>query len=303
MRLPILVACLSILTLAPGTPAQEVPGADRPKVIILGASLSGGFNAAAYDGRQANLFGLVDPNLKLEGIANAWWPEGSVELVDVSSVAVFAAPRSGTRQLRRAHRLKPDLVLAVDFPFWYGYGKPPRRMSGNEEARWRFARQTELLEALDAIDAPMIIGDYPDLTNADRRMIPEALIPSRAVIRTLDSRLHAWAAQRPRVRLVPLASLLRGLVAGRFLIDVDGTRSVQADPRWVLQWDRMHPTRLGMACFGQWLQDELSGVQPPIRKLDFERLTTITGATEEFRLLQAGQEPPKSRVPRIGGRR
>ncbi len=247
--------------------AVESAAPKKPVVVILGASVSGGFSdqfMTADDAadREHNL------TVKLAAAIAPWFADDAVSVRDFSNFSFFQdPPRIGRLQVDRAVRAEPDLVLAIDFMFWFGYS-----LRGGTQER-RLALQRAGLEQLARIDAPLLVGDYPEMGDVDPRMMGRHAVPDADTLRALNEELRTWAKTRPNVRVLDLAQLVEGLRTRPREVDVRGTRRVFR-PLDLLQTDRLHATRLGMAVLVEemgtrvraWLP-ETAAVRPRERTL------------------------------------
>ncbi len=180
------------------------------------------------------------------------WPSQTAMVVTRAHMAMFSDPQGlGERQVRQALRGQPDLVVAVDFLFWFGYGSVGRGDRGRES---RLQLQAKGLELLDSLNCPIILGDYPDMSGADARILHPRMIPDEETLDELNRRLRDWAEERPRVRLFPLARWVKQLVEEGYPIPME-KGPAQTPPLYLLQSDRLHATRLGMAVLGFQVQD------------------------------------------------
>jgi len=234
-RNTLVLALLSALVLggsAPVLPAQEAPGkVPAPllsRVATVGASLTGGF------GNTLPLSTLMERALT----------EDHTRVLRCFTFLFFQRPVAiGARQIDRCRKHQPTLVLAVDFLFWYGYGFV---FSRKGERAFRFERLEKGLAQLDRLACPIVVGDLPDVTGAHPWMLSPYQVPSPEVQKALNERIHAWAAHKPNVLVVPLADWVRGLKTGVWKIpgSAPGRASVLT-PEMALIWDRLHPTRVG----------------------------------------------------------
>ena len=256
-------------------------GAAEPVIEILGASVSAGF---------------VDPRPRPDGARNgtvnlAWLLERAVDReglrwVQRASVASFLDPvRVGTRQVERALKDRPTLVIAVDFMFWFGYGNVARP-GAEDEAKQRLALQSKGLALLARFDCPVLVGDYPDMRRADPRMLPPGAVPSVPVLVELNDGLRQWATARKNVHLFPLARLVTGMQGKGEPLEL-ATGALHAPPETLLQGDRLHPTRLGMALLGHRLLAHLAAVLPEDHVLrtgrpTLDTLVKVAGAVGEL---------------------
>ena len=239
-----LVCCAVLL------PAQE--NGDDPSVVsVVGASVSSGF----ADPRPRP-DGTRNRTIDLARLLREVWPDDQVTVKQRANLAMFLDPvRFGTAMIDRTLRDEPDLVLAVDFMFWFGYGG-----AALDEERC-LAMQAAGLEQLDRIVAPILVGNYPDMRDADPRMLPPNSVPEPATLKKLNERLRAWAAERPRVRLFDLAAWVEAARTDGAVMELGGKR-LFATPVKLLQGDRLHATRLGMALLGERICAESRALLP-----------------------------------------
>jgi hypothetical protein len=208
---------------------------------------------------------------------------------------LFEQPEEiGEKEVKMAKRREPDVVMAVDFPFWFAYGY----VQGDEQEA-RSALLEKGLAMLDQFDVSVVIGDLPDMTGAARRMLNPRQIPSAGVLKKLNERLAGYAEQKDNVTLVPLGALVKQMKDdGAVLPLADGP--FRTAPGALQQQDRLHATRLGMALLGYTLQDTLRALFPEGHALraqqwTFEQFAEAAGAIGELELLRekAKQEPVK----------
>jgi len=223
---PLLRAALlcSLLSL-PGAVRQESapPSAALRRIEVIGASLTGGFRL------RHDLADALRVSLREE-------PE---LLASHGDLLFFASPEEkGDRLVEAALAGEPTLVVALDFLFWFGYG-----LAASEEDR--LERLEVGLEMLDQLECPLIVGDFPDMSDAVGKMIRPAQMPAQETLVALSARVHAWAAERERVIVLPLAELVTALRSdepvrmGRHEWPAGSTDRL-------LQRDRLHPTLEGM---------------------------------------------------------
>jgi len=254
---------VSILTILWGGLAQAQTPAPKERpiaVAIVGASASAGFSdqfitATTRADREHNA------SWKLARALEPLFAADAVEFKDCSDQAMFLhAEQSGERQIERALRAEPDVVVAVDFLFWFGYS-----VRGGDRAR-RLALQDAGLAVLARVDRPLLVGDYPEMRDIDPRMLGPHAIPDAETLRLLNERLRAWAKERAQVSVFPLHDLLAKLRDEKCLVDF-GERRYELEARALLQTDRLHVTRLGMAVLASHLTEALAAQAPHLPAL------------------------------------
>lgn len=158
---------------------------------------------------------------------------------DQADVAMFTdAPARGRAQVDGALATAPELVIALDFLFWYAYNA-----EGGERAPRVEAGLAELAR-LRAAGATVVVGDVPRITTAPR-LIPPAAVPSEVELASINARIRSWgAAAGPRALVVPFASWAEPLAAGAEVELPDGGGRVSA--RSLVAPDGLHPNARGV---------------------------------------------------------
>ena len=161
-------------------------------VSIVGASVSKGFTLKAvaaftvpngdYKAAYKKLSGREPDDAEVErrtttvGLApllrNAC-PEEKVTIKDYSNAMLFMNPvATGRFMLRSGFAAKPDLVIGLDFMFWFGYGAGPLLSEGGSEteraldrAFHRLREQDEAFAMLDGMledfEGALVLGGLP----------------------------------------------------------------------------------------------------------------------------------------------
>ncbi len=232
--------------------SAEAP-APRPKITVIGASVSAGFVDGALTGGSPE-----NDSFALPTVLKKMWPD-MVRPVVVRHRAdkfMFQTPvRTGQNQMRRVLRDDPNVLVAVDFAFWFAYGH-------QEDSGARLARLEQCLELLDAWQKPMLLGDIPDMTGASPRLLRPAQIPDAETQAALNKRLRGWATTRPHVTVVPLSSWVRELKVEGFAFVGQNGESLRAPAGSLLQSDSLHVTRLGMVILASRLAEVLQAAMP-----------------------------------------
>lgn len=181
---------------APPLAASEVPA---PTLAIVGASASAGFGTIVI-GPGGDGPGIVP--VRLSDLLRAIPETPTAVIADWSTSTFFRDPTGiGRTAIDRAIASDASLLLGIDFLFWYayGFGSDTRRLDRFEEG----------LQQLDRFEGPMILGDVPDMAAAAGGLISAGQVPSLEAIAAANARLVAWAAERPRVLVLPISQLTR----------------------------------------------------------------------------------------------
>lgn len=254
--------------------------AQRPERIhVIGASVSGGFTDGPMTGAPA-----PNNSVALYRVLRRWCgPAVKVTTHSPTEMcAMFRDPAAvGAREVALARHRRADAVVAIDFLFWFVYGYT----SGDAE-RQREARFERGLELLDRLDVPLIVGDLPDMRGASVRMLKPRQIPSAALLQRVNERLRAWARARGDVQVVGLSALLREL-RDQGVVLPRAAGDLRTPPAALLQSDRLHATRLGMATLVYRMQGTLQHLFPKAHALHghawaFDRFVEAAGAEVEL---------------------
>lgn len=214
----------------PGAPADElakvdarrqlgIAALDFERVGVIGASMSDGFGGAP--------FGMIieastGPGTTVESLADTYF---------------FQAPlRSGPEQIDRLRAVRPSLVVALDFLFWYVY------VAGEDQAG-RMARLERGLAELERLEVPVIVGDLPDMRTGEPWMISPAQVPPPEQLAAFNERIRAWGRARPTAAVVPLAAWSQPLLDGGRVVLTPGAEPVPAAT--LMNGDGLHPNREG----------------------------------------------------------
>jgi len=224
-----LLAILLHLPLAAATPAQPVdPALER--IAVVGASASAGWG----------LRGEWGVSLSMEDFVEATLREPAQRVLGLGDGFFFMDPvMKGPKQIEKAAAIEPTLVVALDFLFWFGYGEVPDD--------YRLRRLDEGLRELDTFECPILVGDLPDMSPATKGTSPigplifPAQIPAPEVLEQLNERIHAWASERERVVLVPLAAFVERTRTARRLELLGNVWEGDLGERFT-QADLLHPT-------------------------------------------------------------
>lgn len=279
-----------LLTLGCVLAQDAAPVAKKPRLHVIGASVSGGFRDGPMTGAAEQ-----GDSVTLQHVLKAWCGEHARATTHgpLEMMAMFTNPEQiGERQLQATLKAKPDAVLAIDFPFWFAYGY----VDGADESKARRERFAKGLAMLAQLDVPVVVGDLPDMHGAARRMLNPAQIPSPAVLKELNAQLAAFVASHANVRLVALADTVKVMKTDGASLPL-ATGPLPTPPGALLQGDKLHANRLGMAFLGFTLQPALRELFPKDHPLHeqawtFEQFVVACGAEAELESLRAPAKQP-----------
>jgi len=236
---------------APAAPvAPAAPGSVVQRVAVIGASLSQGFGLNAEVGAPATLADVIAVALRGE----------HQPVKGHASLLFFANPQGVARQeVEAARASEPTLLVALDFLFWFGYGRRA------DEAQ-RLASFEQGLELLAPFTCPILLGDLPDMHSAlDGRpqMLQPEQVPSVEALAQLNQRLAAWARERKHVVLFPLGEFTQRVRGGQEF-KLRGNLFFASELPELLQPDKLHPTLAGT--IGVWIAaaDALVRARPDV---------------------------------------
>jgi len=250
------------------------------KVVMIGASASAGFTASEPLG------GTNTVHHRLSRYVDAAIVIPHEPVLNLANSLFFLQPESsGKAQMARALKEQPSLLLAVDFPFWFCYGK------GTNDTE-RFLRFEHGLKLLEPVTCPIVLGDIPDASAAVNKMLHPSQIPTAKAMAAANVRLKAWAATRPNVTLVPLSRLIQ--VASRNeSYALHHTQLPAGSTRSLLQNDELHPTPAGAAVIALAMLDGLQQQQKfPDREVNWNPSALIESVRNSLRAGQAASSKP-----------
>lgn len=255
-------------------PAQEAAPAvktEKLRLHVIGASVSGGF-------RDGPNFGAEEQgdSVTMQELLRKWaGDQARVSTHDTTAMAMMFLNPDGTgaEEIAGVAKAKADLVVGVDFLFWFAYGYVDTE---RPEAEVRKERLQQGLDLLATLDVPVLVGDLPDMTGAERRMLKPRQIPSPDVLAQLNAQLKDFVGAHENLHLVPLSETVAAMrTKGVTLPLADGP--LPTPPGALQQADKLHANRLGMAYLGFVLQEPLRAVFP-----DGHALHTRTWTFEQF---------------------
>lgn len=248
------------LACASGDASRPADSEAFARVAMIGASVTEGFS----EGRK-----LLDAAIRGPHDAIATFATG---FLGVAPEALLEG------QIESALRRKATLVIAMDSLFWFLHQAAPRgegcdrpheadRSEPEATAAARLARLEQGLARLARVDAPLVIGEIPDMHRAERFLRAEQ-IPSAETLRRANARIHAWARERKRVLVLPFGAWMERLRGGSMTLPPklggDAPERFAADV--ALRADRLHPSAVGEVLLGAWLAAAIEEWLDPERR-------------------------------------
>jgi hypothetical protein len=263
---------VSVALSAPAA-AQAAP----KRIHIIGASVSGGFE-------DGPLFGAKEAgdSVSMHHVLKRWC-DGEVKVSThppMEMCYTFNDPlKIGKKQIDGCKKRKADMVVAVDFPFWFAYGYAFSPKS-------RLERLEVCIDYLDGLGVPVVIGDLPNMKGAARRMLNPRQIPSEESLVKLNARLQKFAADNDKITMVPMSNIVKQLKLDGVVLPLK-SGGLRTPPGALLQGDQLHTTRLGVALLVYRIQDALRGRFPKDhvlhqRKWTFDEFVEAADAEDEL---------------------
>ena len=276
--------CVIILCLVTDTVHAQGPDFGEPgpiaRITTAGASASAGFGVFTM---KDSIVGRVPGGCSLGRTLKAAVGD-SVVVSDMGTSMFFTAPhRYGRRIIERINQNPPDILVAIDFLFWFAYGTIGPDGIKMQTASERMASLDIGLDLLDTFQGPMIVGDLPDMSAAIGGFISRSQVPSPKILNALNAKIMAWASERSRVRIFPLAKLTRQLNAQE-PFSIGPHRWETSELKKVIQRDRLHPTLTGQIALIQVVED--------ILKNDKELSSRAPGMETDLAILRERLDPP-----------
>jgi hypothetical protein len=265
-------------------------GAPAPieRITTIGASATAGFgvNYWRFEGEKK-----VRDSSNLAKVLRAA-SEDRVVVSNLGTGQFFMNPEGlATLMVERVLRDPPDLVVAIDFLFWFTYGTvgPEARPMRTKDQRLEMLDHgLALLDRLQESGVPVVIGDIPDMSKAGGGILMRSQVPDEETRLAANERIAAWRAERPTVRFVSLDRLQR-LLQGDEPIEIAGTRVPESERPYLLQRDRLHPTVGGLsvitaALLAMLVQDDVLADRLPRFVTDYSTLVERVTGLPEMRL-------------------
>jgi len=253
------VATQSVSAATP--PAPIVAGHLYDRIAVVGASASDGFGVSVRaDAPPADSTAKkpIPIRMNLSDVLRYAATSQRVIMHHYSSGFFFANPGpTGRGEIYRALKIKPTLVLGLDFLFWYVYGTVTAEGKPMATGADRLSNLELGLEQLDRIvnaGIPLVIADIADMHDAIGKMLSENQVPDVQTIENANTRIMEWVKARPLVKIMPLSQILETLKKGGS-IELAGKSWNPAELGALLQDDQLHPTFAGTVVIAAGLID------------------------------------------------
>ena len=206
-------------------------------VVVLGASASAGFNPTTF-AKGVSVAQALDELIKEEH-----------KVTDASDYMFFVSPsRTGAKLIKKAEAAKPSLVVALDFLFWYAYGKKPTEQ--------RFKDLDAGFKLLERFDCPIVITRLPDMSPAIGKMLSAEQVPAKDVLGKLNKSLEAWSKKQKNIVVAPLVKFLDDARDGK-AIKIGQAEWPKGSKKLLLHADELHPTTEGVVALAYLALHEL----------------------------------------------
>lgn len=204
------------------------PVAPRPveRVCVVGASMSNGMEA----GEEFSRF--LDATITRD----------HRPVQAKTSIFFFAGPvDQALEQLAFARESDATMIVGVDFLFWFGYGLQNAEGEPLASEDERLPLLEKGLSLLDPFECPIVVGDFPDMSDAIGTMLLEGQVPAPETRAALNARLREWAGKKKNVVLLPLDRVMAKLRVGE-AVEIGRHEWPAGSDDLLLRPDHLHPT-------------------------------------------------------------
>ncbi|MBG83349.1 MAG: hypothetical protein CMJ40_02250 [Phycisphaerae bacterium] len=234
------------------TDSPETPHA-LDRIAIIGASASAGWGLVLryIDEEDMVVTRLVTLNDVLQACIQR---DETIVRLQGSGMFFWNPERVGEKQATEALAEDPTLLVAIDYLFWFGYGNrgvDGRRIpfgSDGHEARLELLEKG--LAELEEFDCPMLVGDFPDMSEAVGYMLGESQMPAPETLKALNRRLREWANEHTNVTIVSLADLTNAMKSDK-PFEAGRQQWPAGSRKQFMQRDNLHPTLDGLIILTQ----------------------------------------------------
>ncbi|MEM7518670.1 MAG: hypothetical protein AAF368_17325, partial [Planctomycetota bacterium] len=179
------------------TAAQKVAEPRLARVAILGASVSAGMGLNKELHADADLAVVLDALIQSDSVVRGFGDN-----------AFFMAPTAeAMRQIESLAAFEPTQVFAIDLLFWFAYG------AHEESERLEYFKLG--LSVLSKIEAPLLLGDIPDMSGSIQSKslfsLKASYVPTKETREQMNAHLYQWAEERKNVVIIPVAKHVASL--------------------------------------------------------------------------------------------
>jgi hypothetical protein len=202
--------CAAVLGVSGGLVGCSTSTGPMARPVVIGASVSSGDGSVIVKSADPGSAAVISGGQAV-GLARAIDACLTITHGEAKSLADPGMCLNPTESLRRqvnsAASLKPTAVFAMDALFWATHGP-------NTTPEQRTERLMACCELLGTIDAPMIVGNLPDLRGPVSRHLGDRAAPSEVERAQLNAAIASWAQLHPNILLLSLEQLVEDVRSG-----------------------------------------------------------------------------------------
>lgn len=277
-----IVAAITLAWILLAVPTTQVNGQNLPaesesthpldRVAVIGASASSGWGVVLRYVDEQDM--VTTQTASMRDVIEEVIQVDDATVAGTGSSVFFMNPLPiGKQQINVSQAMQPTLVIALDYLFWYGYGNRdaeghaiPR---GDQGQAARLALLEQGLENLNTFSCPVVVGDFPDVSDAIGYMLSASQVPSPATLKVLNERVKAWASDRPNVTVIEMSELLQDMRSDDVFKAGRQQFPKGAKSRF-MQRDNLHPTLEGLIILVQETSDHLATGSKEIDHTQFD---------------------------------
>ncbi len=191
-----LISAVFIVSIVQSAFADDETCEILDRVVVTGASISSGFGVTTPPVKSD--LGAHTINMKhvFEGIITS----EHKEVKFFGDLLFFRKSRANAQKfIEKIKEYEPTLVIGLDFLFWFGHGKPPKDISAPV---YRMEQLNFALRLLEQIDAPIIIGNLPDVRVTIGKVLSASQVPTSATLVKLNDRIQTWGDEHENVTVI-----------------------------------------------------------------------------------------------------
>ena len=231
---------------------EKTKATSLDRVAVVGASVTAGWGVQTppikgdFGGYSINMQHIMDAMILVP----------HEEVAYLGNAMFFTRPdKFGLELIEEISNYEPTLVVAVDYLFWFAYGNI-------DSPEKRIEKFTRGLSLLNNINAPLIVGNIPDVHKAIGKMLSASQVPTVETINTMNRMLRSWALLHPNATVLDVHGLYKSLLSDTKITMSTYTwpAGSQAD---LLQPDLLHTTLEGTVAAALAVADisELDGFE------------------------------------------